>query len=131
MTVLVSWFVAGLVVFGSFFMLIAALGVVRLPDLLTRMHAATKAGTLGAGVLLAAVAVLYGDAALTTRVVAGILFLMLTAPIAAHAIGRAAYYRGVPVWEKTAVDELRGRYRGADGDATQPESKRPAGGVAS
>jgi multicomponent Na+:H+ antiporter subunit G len=130
MTILVDWLVAGLVVFGSFFMFVAALGVVRLPDLLTRMHAATKAGTLGAGVLLIAVALMHGDGALTTRVVAGILFLMLTAPIAAHAIGRAAYYRGVPVWEKTAVDELRGRYPAAEGEQA-PIVKRPAGGVAS
>ncbi|MDX8352069.1 monovalent cation/H(+) antiporter subunit G [Cognatiyoonia sp. IB215182] len=75
---------------GGFFALIAAVGVLRLPDVLTRMHASTKAGTLGSSLILIGGAILYGDAAVTVRVVAIILFLMLTAPIGAHMIGRAA-----------------------------------------
>ncbi len=93
---------------GSVFMLVAALGVYRLPDLLTRMHAATKAGTLGAGMMLLAVALVYQDIGLTTRVFATIVFLLLTAPVSAHAIGRAGYFSGVKV--STLLDELRDRY---------------------
>lgn len=75
---------------GSFFALVAAIGIYRLPDVLMRMHASTKAGTLGSSLILIGSAVLFLDAAITTRVIATIVFLMLTAPIAAHMLGRAA-----------------------------------------
>jgi len=97
-----------LIVGGIFFMLVAALGILRMPDLLTRMHAATKAGTLGAGMLLLAVAFFYQDLGLTARALATIVFLLLTAPVAAHAIGRAGYFSGVAL--DTRIDQLRGRY---------------------
>ena len=82
-----------LVLAGGAFTLIAAVGVIRLPDLLTRMHASTKAGTLGASLVLAAVAVIFGDVSTVAKCVAAVLFLLLTAPIAAHMIGRASYGR--------------------------------------
>ncbi|MEL6838267.1 MAG: monovalent cation/H(+) antiporter subunit G [Pseudomonadota bacterium] len=75
---------------GGFFALIAAIGVLRLPDVLTRMHASTKAGTLGSSLILIGGAIFYGETEVTVRVVAIILFLMLTAPIGAHMLGRAA-----------------------------------------
>ena len=74
---------------GGAFVLIAAIGIVRLPDLLTRMHASTKAGTLGSLLVLAALAVFAGTTTVISKVVATVLFLLLTAPIAAHMIGRA------------------------------------------
>lgn len=74
---------------GSAFVLIAAIGIVRLPDLLTRMHASTKAGTLGALLVLVALALHVWTGAVVSKVVATSLFLLLTAPIAAHMIGRA------------------------------------------
>lgn len=95
---------------GTFFMLVAALGVLRMPDLLMRMHAATKAGTLGAGLLLGAVAAFYAEMSVTMRAGATIVFLLLTAPVAAHMIGRAAYVAGVGLWKGTLLDELRGQY---------------------
>ncbi len=92
---------------GSLFVLIAALGIVRLPDLLMRMHAATKAGTLGAGLLLVAVAVSAPETSVMARAVATFVFLLLTAPIAAHLIARAAYHTGEALpWTHTTVDEL-------------------------
>lgn len=97
-------------VLGAGFMLIAALGLVRMPDLATRMHATTKAGVLGAGLILVGVAVYFGTGPVVAKVVAVIVFLILTAPIAAHVIGRAAYFVGVPLWEHTRCDELAGRY---------------------
>lgn len=110
MTVLLEWVAFVLILAGALFMLVAALGVLRLPDLMLRMHAATKAGTLGAGLLLFSVVLLFGETAFTTRALAAIVFLLMTAPVASHAIGRAAYFQGTPLWERTARDELRGRY---------------------
>ncbi len=78
-----------LILIGSSFVLIAGLGVYNLADVLNRMHASTKAGTLGSSLTLAAAAVFFGEGSVTGRVVATILFLLLTAPIAAHMIGRA------------------------------------------
>ncbi len=75
--------------FGAGFVMIAAIGIVRLPDLLTRMHASTKAGTLGALLVLVGLGLHVGSADVVSKVVATILFLLLTAPIAAHMIGRA------------------------------------------
>ncbi len=74
---------------GAAFVLIAAIGIVRLPDLLTRMHASTKAGTLGALLVLVGLAIHVGTGDVASKVVATSLFLLLTAPIAAHMIGRA------------------------------------------
>jgi len=98
-----------LMVCGAAFMLIAALGLVRMPDLFTRMHATSKAGSLGAGLILLAVAVHYGTLGLSARALAALAFILLTAPIAAHFIGRAAYSVGVPLWEGTIMDELGAR----------------------
>jgi multicomponent Na+:H+ antiporter subunit G len=94
------------VVAGGLFALAAALGVLRLPDVLIRMHSSTKAGTLGCGLVLVAVAVHFGDTAIVARAIAAIVFLLMTAPIAAHMIGRAAYRTGVPLWKGTVIDEL-------------------------
>jgi multicomponent Na+:H+ antiporter subunit G len=69
-----------------------------------RMHASTKAGTLGSGLILVAVAIYFGDLATITRAVAAILFLLITAPVAAHMIGRAAFRVGVPLW-KTHIED--------------------------
>ena len=82
--------VAGLLlVVGAGFALIAALGLIRLPDVLTRMHASTKAATLASTLVLIGAALYFRDATVTAKAVAAMLFLLLTAPIAAHMIGRA------------------------------------------
>lgn len=95
---------------GSFFMLVASLGVFRMPDLLTRMHATTKSGVLGAGLIMCGVMLFFIDSGVTLKALAVMAFTTLTSPIAAHAIGRAGYFIGVPLWEKTVKDELHGRY---------------------
>ncbi len=74
------------------------------------MHASSKAGTVGAGMILLAVGVLYGSGEIVARAVAAIFFLLLTVPVASHMIGRAAYVTGVKLWSGTVVDELRERY---------------------
>jgi len=102
---------AGLLVSGSLFSLVAALGMLRLPDTIMRMHAATKAGTLGAGLILIAEAVFYHELGVTLKVLTAIVFLLLTAPVAAHLIGRAAYHSGIRLWKKTWIDQLKDAYR--------------------
>ncbi|RUT28372.1 monovalent cation/H(+) antiporter subunit G [Arsenicitalea aurantiaca] len=93
---------------GAAFLFIAALGVMRLPDPFQRMHAATKAGTLGAGlVLIGTVITLEGTDTLVIGVLA-ILFLLLTVPIAGHLLGRAAYVSGAPLVGIAENDALKG-----------------------
>jgi len=65
---------------------------------------------LGVGLLIASVAVHYGRMGIVTQAVIIIAFFFLTTPVAAHMIARAGYFTGVPLWEKSVVDELRGRY---------------------
>lgn len=91
---------------GIALMSVAGIGLLRMPDLLTRMHASSKAGTLGAALVLVAVAVHFADAAVTVRALVVCVFLLLTAPIASHVIARAAYRSGVPLSSETVVDEL-------------------------
>lgn len=99
-----------LLLIGVVLMLISALGVVRLPDLYLRMSASTKSSTIGVASVLLAAAIYFNDLGIATRAIATIIFLLLTAPVAAHMIGRAAYFNGVPLWKGTRFDELKGRY---------------------
>jgi multicomponent Na+:H+ antiporter subunit G len=101
---------SALMLAGAAFMLLAGVAVVRMPDLYMRMSATTKAGTLGIGLILLGMIVYFGDLGVTVRALAVIFFGFLTAPVAAHMISRAAYIVGVPLWEGTIVDELRGHY---------------------
>ena len=101
--------VAVVAAFGILLMTVAGIGLLRMPDLLTRMHASSKAGTLGATLVLLAVALHFGDAAVAVRVVVVCVFLLLTAPVASHVIARAAYRVGVPLSGETVVDELAER----------------------
>ena len=96
-----------LMMIGSGFCLVAALGIVRLPDTLTRMHAATKAGTLGAGLLIGAEALVYDEVGIALRVVFTIALLLLTAPVAAHLIARASYRSGLTPSSRLWIDELK------------------------
>jgi len=103
--------VYALVCGGIFFLFVAAIGVVRMPDLYNRMHATSKAGTLGVGLILVAVAVFYQELSVAARALSALAFIVLTAPVAAHALGRAAYLSGVKPCDTTYVDELAGHYR--------------------
>lgn len=97
-----------LAVIGTFFIFSASLGIIRLPDVYTRLHAATKSATLGViGILLAAfLYFLYGHQVFSGKLLLGILFVMMTSPIAGHMISRAAYRVGVALDEKTIRDDL-------------------------
>jgi multicomponent Na+:H+ antiporter subunit G len=116
---------AALLLIGTLFCLVAAVGMLRLPDTLIRMHAATKAGTLGAGFILAAQAVATGELGTSLKVIAVISFLLLTAPVAAHLIGRAAYHRGIQLYKGTWLDELDMAMKEDDTDPSSPERQHP------
>ncbi|MDZ7269033.1 MAG: monovalent cation/H(+) antiporter subunit G [candidate division KSB1 bacterium] len=95
---------------GAVFMLLAAVGVLRMPDLYLRMSAISKAATLGVICVLLGAALHFADFAISARIIAIVVFLILTAPVAAHKIGRAAYLAGPGLWRGTRWDELKGRY---------------------
>ncbi|MCY3809079.1 MAG: monovalent cation/H(+) antiporter subunit G [Gemmatimonadetes bacterium] len=84
-----------LLVVGSFFLVTGALGMVRLPDVFTRMHAAGMTDTMGAGLVLAGLCIHSGFTPATVRLVLILAFLWFTCPVATHALARAALAGGV------------------------------------
>ncbi|MCY3733258.1 MAG: monovalent cation/H(+) antiporter subunit G [Chloroflexi bacterium] len=104
--------VAACLLAGGLFLFVAGLGILRLPDVLIRMHASTKAGTLGVGLVFTGAALYFGNAAETAIAGLTIIFLLVTAPVAAHAIARAAYRMNVPLSDRTHLDEWKGKYGG-------------------
>lgn len=103
-------FISGFMLASASLVLLAAIGILRLPDLLTRMHASTKAGALGITLMMVAVSLHFTSLVVLAKAIAIIMFIFMTAPVAAHAIGRAGYFVGVPIWSKTVKDELYDNY---------------------
>lgn len=91
---------------GVLFVVIGAVGLLRLPDFYIRVSAITKAATVGVACIMIGVALNYNEISVALKAFAVVLFLMITSPIASHIIGRAAYNDGVPLWKKTQFDEL-------------------------
>ncbi len=83
------------IVAGLFFMLVGTIGVLRMPDVYTRLHAAGMTDTMGAGLLILGMAVQAGIGLLTVRLLLVYAFLLFTGPIATHALARAALSSGV------------------------------------
>lgn len=115
---LLNYVVGVMLVIGAFFALVAAIGLLRLPDIYSRMHAASKAGTLGSGLMLLAIAVFGVELGAATRALAGIVFFLLTAPVAAHLLARACYETGYHLWKGSVLDEM-----GRRSDAKAPAKK--------
>lgn len=97
---------ASLIVAGTILILLSAIGLLKLPDIYMRMSATTKSATLGVGTILLGTAIFFWEVGILSRGLIIISFLFLTAPVAAHMIGRAAYINKVPLWENSIVDEL-------------------------
>ena len=76
---------------GVFFLSVGALGLLRLPDVFTRMHAAAKSDTLGAGMILSAMMIYYGLETISLQLAAIIIFIAVSTPVAAHLVARAVY----------------------------------------
>lgn len=91
---------------GSLFSIIAAFGVLRLPDLYTRLHAASKAGAVGGGMILLAIALVSFEVSTALRAMIGIAFLLVTPPLAAHLLARAHYKSGGQPAQITCSNDL-------------------------
>lgn len=102
-----QYLAAVLVVLGAIFALLAALGILRFPDLYTRMHAASKAGVVGAGLIMLAISVVAGDGSVILRALIGIGFLLLTTPVSAHLLAKVAYFSGYKPSDISVVDDLQ------------------------
>lgn len=102
---------------GTALMLLASVGVLRFPDVLIRANASTKAAGLGVACVLAGVAFALPDPGATAKLVVAVVLQFATAPLAGHVIGRGAYRAGLPLWEGTHIDDLRGYYAGQRGKA--------------
>ncbi len=103
---LLALLVGLMLVGGGIFTFLAALGIVRLPDVYTRMHAASKAGTVGSGLMLLAAGIHALDVAILMRALAGFVFFVLTAPVAAHLVAKAAHAAGYRLAPHTVLDDL-------------------------
>jgi multicomponent Na+:H+ antiporter subunit G len=103
---MLDFLIAGLLTIGALFAAIAAVGILRMPDFYMRISSASKASTLGATCILAATALYFDDAGVTGKIIAIIAFIILTTPVAAHMIGRAAHRSGVPLWKESVRDDL-------------------------
>ena len=90
---------------GSLLSAVAALGILRFPDVFTRLHAASKAGPLGAGLILLGLAFASADWAIAIRCVLGFFFLILTSPVSAHLLARAALRSGITPDSRTSIDD--------------------------
>ena len=113
-----EWLSNGLFIVGATLGVLASIGVLRMPDVFTRMQASTKASTLGLGCLLLGLAIRNPEMSFVVRAGSIAAFMLLTTAVGAHVIARAAARGGAPLWEGTVVDE---RPPGTHG-ATRPPS---------
>ena len=103
---IISLIAALLLVVGSAFALVASIGLLRLPDLYTRMHAASKAGTMGSCLVLIALAIHAADFGTMSRALAGVIFFLLTAPVSSHLLAKAAYAVGYRLHQSSVMDDM-------------------------
>jgi len=87
-------------------MLISAIGLIRLPDIYTRMHATTKSPSLAIFLLLVAAILSFNSVYILIKAILIIVFIFLTVPVASHMIGRAANFLKIPKWKRTIEDDL-------------------------
>lgn len=121
MTEIIELFVAVLVLLGAILSIAAAVGLLRFADVLTRLHAVTKPQVLGLFAMIVAIAIA-GESVFTFFMLLPIfIFQALTAPVAAHMVGRAAYRAGIIAEDRIYVDELEAPVELADHD--QPEQE--------
>lgn len=92
-------------VLGIFFGIVGNIGVLRFPDVYTRLHASSKCSTTTVLSMFIACLLLAGFSPLSGRIVVIALFFLLTGPVAAHIIGRRAWKRGVPAWRRPRLPE--------------------------
>lgn len=105
----IEWFAVLLILFGSIVSVISAFGMLRLPDVYTRSHAATKSATLSVLCCLLGAFIYFWshDGYVSVRLILGIIFTFITAPVAGHLVCRAAYRSRVPLAEGSGEDALK------------------------
>ena len=108
MTILANSLVIFFISVGVLFIVVTAIGLVRLPDLYTRAHAASKSATLGVMCILIGVFFHFWliEDHFNPRILLGILFLFITGPVGGHIMTRSSYIAGVKPWKGTVRDEL-------------------------
>jgi len=106
---MIEWAAVILILIGSIVSVISAIGMIRLPDVYTRSHAATKSSTLSVLTCLLGAFIYFWvhDGYVSVRLILGIIFVFVTAPVAGHLICRAAYRSRVPLAEGSGEDELK------------------------
>lgn len=102
--IVVSVAAALMVVAGTFFFVVGTLGLLRLPDFYSRVHAATKCDTVGAGSVLLGLVLVIGFDWASAKILALVGLALLTSPTAGHALARAAFRTGLAPWERTTPD---------------------------
>ncbi|CAN5735883.1 monovalent cation/H(+) antiporter subunit G [soil metagenome] len=117
---MIDWIAAALLASGGFFCFVAGVGIVRLGDIFIRMHASTKAGTLGIALIALALVALSGDWLEILEPLFVFLFMIATIPIGSHLIGRAAFRTGIAMQEDTRADAGCGTFRGPEQIKPQP-----------
>jgi len=90
---------------GALFLLLSAIGIIRLPDVYNRLQAGTKASTFGALFSIIGVGIIEPSWFWKCLVIA--IFILLTNPVSSHAIGRASYKAGVKLWKGSVVDKYK------------------------
>lgn len=93
------------IIIGLVFDFFGCLGLIRLPDLYNRLQAATKCVTLGTCGILFGLFLFKGFTAAGLKALLCILFIILTAPVSAHALARGAHKSGVKIWDKSVCDK--------------------------
>ncbi|QUW23244.1 Na+/H+ antiporter subunit G [Sporosarcina sp. Marseille-Q4063] len=108
MTVIANTLIIITILVGLIFTVVTVIGVIRLPDVYTRAHAASKSATLGVLSILVGVFFHFwlNEGHFSVKILLGILFLFITAPIGGHLMSRAAYVSGVKPTELTVGDDL-------------------------
>ena len=98
MSSLLAWTGVALIVFGLFFTFVAAVGLIRLPDVYSRSHATSKTDTLGTVLTLGGIALMFETNVPRAKLLLLAIFMLITNPTATHAITRAAYNQGIDPW---------------------------------
>jgi len=111
---------------GAIFAILAAVGLLRMPDTYLRISVTTKAATLGVGLLIGCAAIYFQELAVTSEVLAIIIFIFLTAPIGGHLLARTAYFTGCVLNNKTHIDDLKDKYdRKTHGLSSEEDKEDP------
>jgi len=100
LNMILNLIVMGFLLAGAFFFITATIGLLRFPDLFTRLHATGKGDTLGAGLILMGLAIHAGLTPESVKILIILIFILLTSPVSTHAISRAVYISGVKPWVK-------------------------------